>query len=78
MIHLGVGHSYIDPACDQLQLASQDEVTVGQQPNLGPGGLSVFPIVFVPPFVQSGVFNLDHANLFNSRRRMVLGAHAVC
>lgn len=65
LIHLGVGHSYINPARDQLQLASQDEVTVGQQPNLGPGGLSVFPIVFVPPFVQSGVFNIDHANLFN-------------
>ncbi len=65
LIHLGVGHSYINPARDQLQLASQDEVTIGQQPNLGPGSLSVFPIVFVPPFVQSGVFNVDHANLFN-------------
>jgi len=65
LIHLGVSHSYINPARDQLQLASQDEVSVGQQPNLGPNGLSVLPIVFVPPFVQSGVFNMDHANLFN-------------
>ncbi len=65
LIHLGLGHSYIDPARNQMQLASQDEIFVGQQPNLGPTGLSVFPIVFVPPFVQSGVFNVDHANLFN-------------
>ena len=65
LIHIGFDHSYIDPARDQMQLASQDEVFVGQQPNLGPTSLSVLPIVFVPPFVQSGVFNLDHANLVN-------------
>ncbi len=65
LVHFGLDHSYIDPARDQVQIASQDEVFVGQQPNLGPTGLSVSPIVFVPPFVNTGVFNVDHANLFN-------------
>ncbi len=65
LTHFGLGHSYLDPARNQMQLASQDEIFAGQQPNLGPTGLSVFPIAFVPPFVQSGVFNVDHANLFN-------------
>lgn len=65
LIHIGVDHSYINPGRDQIQYATQDEVFVGQQPNLGPTGLSVLPIVNVPPFVNSGVFNIDHANLFN-------------
>lgn len=71
--HVGFGHSYLNPGRDQLQIASQDEVFIGQQPNLGPAGLSVFPIVNVPPFVNTGVFNVEHANLFNLEAAMSRG-----
>ncbi len=81
LVHLGFAHSYMDPARDQLQLASQDEIFVGQQPTLGPGGLSVLPIAFVPPFVNTGIFDVDHAHLFNLEgawsigRTLVQGEH---
>lgn len=65
LIHFGVAHSYMDPARNQLQYASQPEIFAGQQPSLGPGGLGVLPIDFVPPFANAGVFNVDHANLVN-------------
>ena len=65
LIHLGVAHSYMDPARNQFQYASQPEIFAGQQPNLGPGGLAVLPIEFVPPFANAGVFNVEHANLIN-------------
>ncbi len=65
IVHVGLGHSYMDPARDQLLYASQNGVFVGQNPNLGPSGLSVLPLVNVPPFVNSGVFDVDHAQLYN-------------
>lgn len=65
LVHLGLGHSFIDPARDQLLYASQNGVFVGQNPNLGPSGLSVLPLVNVPPFVNSGVFDVDHVQLYN-------------
>jgi phosphate-selective porin OprO/OprP len=65
VVHAGIGHSYINPGRDQLQYASQDEIFVGQQPNLGPTGLSVFPMDGVPPFVNSGIFPVTDANLLN-------------
>ncbi len=73
ILHVGVDHSYLDPARDQIQIASQDEVFLGQQPNFGPTGLSVLPIVNVPPFVNSGVLNIDHANLYNLESAFSLG-----
>lgn len=65
IVHFGFAHSYLDPARNQLQFASQDEVFLSQQPNLGPTGLSVLPIVNVPPFVNSGVFDVSHVNHYN-------------
>ncbi|MEZ6093806.1 MAG: hypothetical protein R3C03_06160 [Pirellulaceae bacterium] len=65
LFHVGLDHSYLDPARNQMQIASQDEIFVGQNPNFGPTGLSVLPIVNVPPYVNSGVFNVNTANLFN-------------
>lgn len=38
---------------------------ISQQPELGPGSLGVLPFDGVPPSVNSGVFNVEHANLFN-------------
>jgi phosphate-selective porin OprO/OprP len=73
IVHLGLDHSFLNPARDQIQIASQDEIFVGQQPNLGPTGLSVFPIVGVPPFVNTGVFNVEHVNLFNVEGAVSLG-----
>lgn len=76
LIHFGIDHSYLDPARNQLQIASQDEVFIGQQPNLGPTSTSVLPIVNVPPFVNTGIFSLDHAQLFNVESAVSLG-HAL-
>ncbi len=65
LIHVGFDHSYLNPARDQIQYASQDEIFVGQQPSFGPAGFSVQPSEGVPPFVNSGVFAVDSINLFN-------------
>lgn len=73
LLHLGFDHSYLDPGRDQLQYASQDEIFIGQQPNLGPTSLSVLPIVGVPPFVNSGVFNVEHVNLWNVESAISFG-----
>ncbi len=73
IMHVGFDHSYLQPARDQLQIAGQDEIFVGQQPNLGPTGLSVLPIVGVPPFVNTGVFSVDHVHLFNVESALSFG-----
>ncbi len=77
LFHIGIDHAYLDPGRNVLQYVSQDEVFVGQQPNLGPSGLSVFPIEFVPPFVNSGVFQTNSANLFNVESALSLGRTVV-
>ncbi len=73
IFHVGLDHSFLQPARDQLLIASQDEIFIGQQPNLGPSGLSVQPIVNVPPFVNSGILNVNHANLFNVEGAVSVG-----
>ncbi len=73
VFHVGLDHAYLQPARDQLIFATVDEIFVGQQPNLGPAGLSVFPIVGVPPFVNSGIFNVDDVNNFNAEAAVGLG-----
>lgn len=73
LVHLGFGTSRVDPARDQWLLASQDEIFIGQQPNLGPNGLSVFPIVGVPPFVNSGLIQADSLRFFNWEAAASLG-----
>jgi phosphate-selective porin OprO/OprP len=77
VLHVGLDYSFLDPARDQILIASQDEVFVGQNPTLGPGGLSVLPIVNVPPFVNSGVLNVNHLNLFNVEAAASLGRSLV-
>ena len=77
VVHAGFGHSYLDPARNELFIASQDEIFIGQNPNFGAGGLSVLPIVNVPPFVNTGVFNVDHANLFNVEAAASMGTALV-
>ncbi|WP_372723336.1 OprO/OprP family phosphate-selective porin [Novipirellula sp.] len=71
--HVGFDHSFLNPGRNQLQYASQDEVFVGQQPNLGPTGLSVQPLEGVPPFVNTGVFPVDTVNVFNVEGALSFG-----
>ncbi len=73
LLHFGLDYSYLDPGRDEIGYASQDEISLTQQPVLGPGGLSVLPIVFVPPFVNTGVFNVNHVNMFNVEAAASLG-----
>lgn len=73
LLHLGFGHSYLDPGRNQYLLASQDEIFIGQQPLLGPNGLSVLPLDGVPPFVNSGVFTVDDVNMLNIEGAWSLG-----
>jgi phosphate-selective porin OprO/OprP len=65
LLHLGFGYSYNDPARNEVQFASTNEFFVGQNPNLGPGGLSVLPVVGVPPFVTTGAMPTDHVSMLN-------------
>lgn len=65
IVHVGVDYSYNDPGNDLVQFASTNEFFVGQQPALGPGGLSVLPIVAVPPFVNTGAMPTRRTNLLN-------------
>ncbi len=65
LVHLGVGYSYNDPGRDEVIFANVDEFFVGQNPILGIGGLSVIPIVGVPPFVNTGLIPTQNTNLFN-------------
>lgn len=73
VVHLGGGASYLDPARNQWLFVSQDEIFVGQQPNLGPTAFSVAPLVGVPPFVNSGVMNVDSLLLFNLEAAASIG-----
>jgi len=73
LLHLGADYSFNDPGRDEAQFASQDEVFVGQNPNLGPNGLDFLPLVGVPPFVNTGVIPTDDIHLFNLEAAAALG-----
>lgn len=73
LVHLGIDHSYLDPARNEIQLASQDQAFVGQNPLFGPGGLSVLPLIFVPPFVNTAAFPVDNMNHYNAEAAISLG-----
>ena len=65
LFHVGFDYSYNNPGRDEVQYVSTNEFFVGQNTTLGPGGLSVLPIVAVPPFVNTGIMDTQHTNLFN-------------
>lgn len=77
LIHLGFDYSYNNPGRDVVQLVSTNEVFVGQNPNLGPAGLSSLPIIGVTPFVNTGQLAAETAELFNVEYGMALGSLAV-
>ncbi len=65
LVHVGFDYSYNDPGRDNVQFVSTNEFFVGQNPNLGPSGLSVLPIVAVPLFVNTGDMLTSRTDLFN-------------
>lgn len=65
LVHVGADYSYNNPGRGFVQYASQDQFFVGQQPALGPAGLSVLPIVGVPPFVNTGAIPTQRTSLVN-------------
>lgn len=73
LVHLGVDYSYNDPGRGQVQYVSTNEIVVTQNPNLGPSGLSVLPLVGVPPFVNTGAMSVERTNLFNVEGALQLG-----
>lgn len=74
LVHLGVDYSFNDPGRDIVQYVNTNEFFGGQNPNLGPTGLSVQPIVGVPPFVNTGQIATEHTNLFNVEGACSLGS----
>ena len=77
LLHLGLDYSYANPGRGFVQIVSTNELFVGQNPNLGPAGLSVLPITAVPPFVNTGVVAADSIQFFNVESGMALGRMAV-
>ncbi|MFT7642494.1 MAG: phosphate-selective porin OprO/OprP [Pirellulaceae bacterium] len=73
LFHVGLDYSYNDPGRDQVQFANSNEFFAGQNPNLGPSGLSVLPIVAVPPFVNTGAIPTSRTNLYNVEAAISFG-----
>lgn len=77
IVHVGVDYSYNDPGRGIVQFVSTNEFFVGQNPNLGPNGLSVLPIIATPPFVNTGEILADDVNMFNAEAAVSLGRFAI-
>jgi phosphate-selective porin OprO/OprP len=73
LVHLGCDYSYHDPGRDLVQYAYTNEFFGGQNPLLGPASLSVLPIDFIPPFVNTGQMPTQRTNLFNVEGAFSLG-----
>lgn len=73
LLHFGVDYSYNDPGRDLVIFANTNEFLVSQNPELGPAGLSVLPIIGVPPFVITGAMPTSRTNLFNVEGAFSLG-----
>lgn len=77
LFHVGFDYSYANPGRGLVQIVSTNEVFVGQNPNLGPAGLSVLPIDAVPPFVNTGVVPTDAIQFFNFESALAMGRMAI-
>ena len=64
LLHFGFDYSFANPGRGLVQIVSTNELFVGQNPNLGPAGLSVLPIDAVPPFVNTGAVPTDAIQFF--------------
>ncbi|MEL7496039.1 MAG: porin [Planctomycetota bacterium] len=77
LVHVGFDYSYNDPGRGLVQLVSTNEIFLGQNPNLGPAGLSVLPFVGVTPFVNTGPLATDSAQFFNIEGAIAMGRAAI-
>ncbi len=77
LVHVGFDYSFNDPGRNLVQYVSSNELVFGQNPNLGPGGLSVLPIVGVPPFVNTGQVPTQNTNIFGIEGAVALGSLVV-
>ena len=77
LVHLGADYSYNEPGRGFVQLVSTNEVLVGQNPNLGPAGLSVLPIIGVTPFVNTGILAADRVHFMNVEGAIAMGRMAI-
>ncbi len=75
--HLGADYSFNTPGRGVVQFAYTNELFLGQNPLLGPGSLSVLPIEFVPPFVNTGPIAADYDQFFNLESALALGRIAI-
>ncbi len=73
IVHFGLDYSYNEPGRDRVQYVSTNEFFVGQNPELGPSGLPVLPIVAIPPFVNTGVMSAQRTHLFNVEGALAIG-----
>lgn len=75
--HLGVDYSYNDPGRGIVQFVNTNELFLGQNPNLGPSGLTTLPIVGVPPFVNTGQIPAESVQFFNLESALAFGRMAI-
>ena len=77
LVHLGVDYSLNDAGRDTVQFVSTNEVFLSQNPNLGPPGLSVLPLVGVTPFVNTGPLSVDTVHFFSAEAAIGAGPWAI-
>ncbi|WP_417746891.1 OprO/OprP family phosphate-selective porin [Rosistilla oblonga] len=70
LVHLGGGYSFVDPSNDSFQYRSQPEVGIFETG----GGVPAAAPTFVPPFVDTGIFQANNSNLFNVEFATALGS----
>ena len=75
--HVGVDYSYNEPGRGLVQLVSTNEVLVGQNPNIGPAGLSSLPFIGVTPFVNTGLLAAESIQFVNIEQAFVFHSFAV-
>ncbi len=76
MLHVGVDYSFDTPGRGILQFVNTNELFLGQNPILGPGGLTPLPLVGVPLYVNSGPIAADSSNTFNLESALAWGRFA--
>ncbi len=61
-LHVGGAYTYIDPSNDQIRYRSTPEIFIDE----GGGGVVGSNVIEIPPFVDTGVIDANHANLYGA------------
>jgi len=69
VLHFGGAYSLIDPANDHVRYATAPEIGIGETGGGVPAGV---PSV-IPPFVDTGILDVAHVNLFDFELAMTAG-----